>query len=166
MNIIFFNNPIGTNKINFTVTDKTVDSLKDDGVIPKNSVTLTKKYCEQMDQSEKAILVHIDKTMFDNYANPTRVIFDLDLVKMFFLDVYRLAREEAFKTLDILQLRAMIDGNKDILAKIEQDKIALRNMPDDVIRKTEGLDCFLKINKVIPEILLVDYNSKYECILK
>lgn len=166
MNIVFFNNPIGTNKISFIVTDRTVNSLKRSGIIPKNSVTLIKEYNEQMDQSEKAILVHIDKTMFDNYENPTKVVFDLDLVRMFFLDVYRFAREEVFKTLDTFQLRAIIHGNTDVLAKIEEDKIALRNMPDDVFKKIEGLDCFFKINKVIPDILLVDYNAKYEYMLK
>jgi hypothetical protein len=166
MNIIFFNNPIGTEKINFIVTEKTLLSLKNEGVIPKNSVTLIKKYDAQMDHFEKSILVHIDKVVFDNYENPREVFFDLDLVKMFFLDLYRNARAEIFKTLDALQLRAIISGNTDVLIGIEEDKAALRNMPDDVAEKMEGLDCFFKINKVIPNILLVDYAAKYEYMLK
>jgi hypothetical protein len=161
MNIVFFNAPLGTNKISFLITEKTVDALKKEGIIPKTSATLIKKYKENPSDMDRAILTHIDKVLFDNYETPTKVEFDLDLIRMFFLDIYRSARMDAFATLDTLQLRAITSGNSDLAKEIEADKVILRNLPDVVSNKIEKLDCFFKINKVIPNELLVDYKEKY-----
>jgi hypothetical protein len=166
MHIVFFNNPIGTQKLNFVTTDKSVTELKNEGIVPKKSITLVKKYNPKMDFKEKALLVHIDKTVFDNYQTPTKVIFDLDLIKMFFIDFYRSAREDIFKKLDALQFRAMISGKQDVVSLIENDKIALRKMPADVSKRISSLTDFFEINKIIPDILLIDYDSKYSYMLK
>jgi hypothetical protein len=166
MNIVFFNNPIGTKKINFLVTEETVSKLKEDGIIPKRSAVLVKEYKEDMDDKERAFLVHIDKVEFDNYKKPTEVLFDLDLVRMFFVDIYRSVREESFKTLDSLQLRAIAANKLGVAASIEEDKQILRNMPDDVMKQISELDCFFKINQVIPKNILVDYREKYGYLLK
>jgi hypothetical protein len=166
MNIIFFNNPVGTKKINFLVTEDSVDDLKNEGIIPKKSAVLVKKYQEDMNDKERAILVHIDKVEFDDYKNPTDVIFDLDLVRMFFIEVYRSVRKETFKTLDSLQIRAIVSGKHEIVESIEQDKKILRDMPNTVIKDIENLDCFFKINQVIPKNILIDYGEKYGYLLK
>jgi hypothetical protein len=166
MNIVFFNSPLGTSKLSFMITSKTVDDLKKEGTIPKESVTLLKKYQENMSDMDKAILVHIDKTLFDNYKKPTEVVFDLDLVRMFFLEMYRSVRGDILKDLDSLQIRALAKGMTDVVSEIEIDKNALRNLPNVVMDKIKNLDCFFKINKVIPQELLVDYIEKYGYRLK
>ena len=166
MNIVFFNAPLGTNKISFLVTEKTVDALKKEEIIPKTSATLIKKYNKNLSEQDQAVLTHIDKVVFDDYTKPTKVIFDLDLIRMFFLDIYRAARADIFSTLDTLQLRAITSGKSELVKEIEADKEILRNLPDVVFSKIEKLDCFFKINKIIPNELLVDYNEKYRSRLK
>jgi hypothetical protein len=166
MNIVFFNNPVGTKKINFLVTEKSAANLKREGIIPKKSAVLVKEYNENMSDKERAFLAHIDKVEFDNYENPTVVAFDLDLIRMFFIDIYRGVREETFKTLDSLQVRAMMANKPEIAASIEEDKRILRDMPDTVMKEIEKLDCFFKINQVVPKNILVDYKEKYGYMLK
>jgi hypothetical protein len=166
MNIIFFNNPVGTKKLNFVISNKSIQLLKKETVIPMDSATLVKPYNKDMSDNEKAILVHINKTEFDNYNNPTAVIFDMDLIKMFFLDIYRSARSEIFSILDILQMRAMLSGKQDIVKQIEIDKQILRDLPTEAQYKLKDLDCFFKVNKAVPRELLVDYKEKYEYLLK
>ena len=161
MNIVFFNSPLGTKKIRFLVTDKSVDYLKKEGIIPKTSSTLIKKYQEKLSDIDRAFLTHIDKAIFDDYQNPTTLQFDLDLIRLFFVEVYRAAREDVFTTLDSLQLRAISAGNENMRKEIEADKISLRNLPDVVLNKIEKLDNIFEINKLIPNELLVDYKEKY-----
>jgi len=96
MNIIFFNAPLGTNKISFLITEKTIDALKKEGIIPKTSATLIKKYDENLSDQDRAVLTHVDKVVFDDYTKPTKIEFDLDLIRMFFLDIYRAARTSTF----------------------------------------------------------------------
>ena len=166
MNIIFFNAPLGTNKISFLITEKTIDALKKEGIIPKTSATLIKKYDENLSDQDRAVLTHVDKVVFDDYTKPTKIEFDLDLIRMFFLDIYRAARTSTFETLDTLQLRAITSSKLDLVKEIEADKEILRNLLDAVSSKIEKLDCFFKINKIIPNELLVDYDEKYRSRLK
>lgn len=166
MNIIFFNSPIGTNKIRFTISDKKLDFLIKEGVIPKESATLIKKYSDNLSDMDRAFLAHIDKVVFDDYKKPTKVMFDMDLVKMFFLELYRTARMEKLTELDGLQLRALTKGMTDVVTEIEKDKIALRDMPKTIMSKIADLDCFYKVNKVLPQELMIDYNEKYGYRLK
>jgi hypothetical protein len=166
MNIVYFNNPLGTEKINFTITDLDVATLKKNNIIPKKSATLVKQYNEKMTDTAKSILVHIDKVVFDDYTNPTRVSFDMDLIKMFFLDIHRQARDAKLQILDRVQMRAMIKNDVDLISDIENDKNKLRNLPDVVAEQFINQNNFFKINKIIPNELLIDYESKYNYRLK
>ena len=111
-----------------------------------------------------ALLVHVDKLVFDDYDKPRKIEFDLDLVQLFFLEIFKGARADIFKDLDSLQLRAMMASKTDIMALIESDKEKLRNLPDNL----DYSDCktFFDISAILPEELLVDYNEKYGYMLK
>jgi hypothetical protein len=63
-------------------------------------------------------------------------------------------------------MRAMLSGKQDVVKQIENDKQILRNLPAEVQYKLKDLDCFFKVNKVVPRELLVDYKEKYEYLLK
>lgn len=166
MNIIFFNSSIGTNKLSFLISDKKPDALVKEGIIPKEAAILVKKYSQNLSDADKAFLAHIDKTVFDDYKKPTKVLFDMDLVRMFFLDMYRSVRSEKLSDLDALQLRALTKGMSDVVSDIEKDKTLLRDLPKTVMNKIAGLDCFYKVNKEIPQEILIDYNEKYGYRLK
>ena len=132
MNIVYFNTPVGTTKVAFTITDKSVHELKAEGVIPNGSQTLVKPYNENMKAEESAKHTHIDKVVFDNQDNPTDIVFDLDLLKSYFLNLYKQVRANAFKILDGYQTRALVANNSALVAEIEADKQALRDMPNNL----------------------------------
>lgn len=160
MNIVYFNTPVGTTKVAFTITDKSVHELKAEGVIPNGSQTLVKPYNENMKAEESAKHTHIDKVVFDNQDNPTDIVFDLDLLKSYFLNLYKQVRSNAFKILDGYQTRALVANNSALVAEIEADKQALRDMPNslDYSNAHTGLD----VAKTYPAALLVDYEEKYK----
>lgn len=164
MNTVFFNNPVGTKKVCFTTSNESVAKLKQMGVIPEKAVTLIKQYPKDLTPHDQAILTHIDKTEFDNYTNPTDVVFDLDLIKLFFVDVFRDMRQDAFEVLDRMQLQAMVTGKTDVAKLIENDKVALRNIPSTL----DYFACktFFDVNKIIPPEITVDYEEKYGYMLK
>jgi hypothetical protein len=159
--IFFFNYPVNTNKICLVISDKNIDQLRLDGVIPKNSAYLIEEYDEKnKDPDYLAKIVHVDKLLFDNYTNPKTVIFDLDLLGFYFVQIYKQVRGEVFLVLDNLQMRAMMKGKNDIVKMIEEDKQKLRDMPD----KLSFSECKTPsdVFKVFPEELTVDYKEKYE----
>lgn len=164
MNTVFFNNPVGTKKVCFTASNVSVAKLKQAGVIPQNAVTLVKQYPKDLTPHDQAILTHIDKTEFDNYTNPTDVVFDLDLIKLFFVDVFRDMRQDAFEVLDRMQLQAMVTGKTDVAKLIENDKVALRNIPSTL--DYSACKTFFDVNKIIPPEITVDYEEKYGYMLK
>lgn len=164
MNIVFFNNPVGTKKVCFTVSDESVTKLKQVGVIPANAVTLIKKYPADLAPQDQAILTHIDKVVFDNYTKPTNVTLDLDLIKLFFIDMFRDMRKDAFAVLDRMQVQAMVTGKTDVAKLIENDKLALRNIPSTL--DYSKCKTFFDVNKVIPPEITVDYQEKYGYMLK
>jgi hypothetical protein len=164
MNIVFFNNPVGTKKICFTTSDESVAKLKQIGVIPKKAVTLVKQYSDNPSPSERAILTHIDKAVFDNYTKPTDVVLDLELIKLFFINVFRDMRQDSFSVLDRMQLQAMVTGKTDVAKLIENDKLALRNIPSTL--DYSKCTTFFDVNKVIPPEITVDYEEKYGYMLK
>jgi hypothetical protein len=164
MNIVFFNNPVGTKKICFTASDESVAKLKQIGLIPENAVTLVKQYSDDIAPHDQVFLTHIDKVMFDNYTQPTEVVLDLELIKLFFIDVFRDMRQDAFAVLDYMQLQAIVTGKNDVAKLIENDKLALRNIPSTL----DYSECqtFFDVNKVIPPEITVDYQEKYGYMLK
>lgn len=164
MNITFFNNPVGTKKICFTTSNESVDKLKQIGVIPQKAVTLVKQYPEDLAPQDQVILTHIDKTEFDNYTKPTSIVIDLDLIKLFFINMFRDMRQDAFTVLDRMQMQAMVTGKTDVAVLIENDKVALRNIPSTL--DYSNCKTFFDVNKVIPPEILVDYQEKYGYMLK
>lgn len=159
MNVVYFNNPVGTNKVAFTITDKTVEELKQEGVIEAEAVTLVKPHDENMKAEEFAKHVHIDKVVFDDASNPTDIVFDLELLQLYYLDIFKQLRGHALKMLDAFQMRALIANKTSLVAEIEADKQALRDMPEslDYTNCTTAVD----VVRTYPQALMVDYEEKY-----
>ena len=159
MNVVYFNSPVGTNKVAYTITDKTVEELKQEGVIDAEATTLVKLHDENMKAEEYAKHVHIDKVVFDDATNPTDIVFDLELLQSYFLNLYKQVRANAFKILDAYQTRALAANNTTLVADIEADKQALRDMPNslDYSNVHTGLD----VARTYPQALMVDYEEKY-----
>lgn len=163
MNIIYYTYPEGTKKIAFTISDKKVAQLKEDGVIPKSSVVLVKKK-KDMKAEEFAKHVHIDKCVFDNYEKPKAIKFDMVLMKMYYLDLYKQIREIAFAALDNAQLRALAMSRQDLVDAIEADKRALRDLPKNL--NLTKVKTAVELSRVYPKELLIDYEEKYRSKLK
>lgn len=157
MSIIFFNSPLGTPKVQFVNTDKSKASLKKAGVIPEGAATLT----IPMPKTDEGLakLAHVDKLTFDDMKNPTDVVWDMDLVDMFWKDVYRDCRVEIMGVLDILQQRGLVKGLTDVVSQIEEDKQALRDLPEKIDYSTYS--SFVETCLHSPEEFFVDYEAKY-----
>lgn len=158
MNIIYYNYPEGTKKLAFTITDKKVKELKEIGAIPQSSVTLIKKV-KDIKAEEMAKRVHIDKCVFDSYEQPKAILFDMEMMRMYYLELYKGIREEAFAILDNLQIRALSTGRHEVVSEIEEDKRILRDMPKLVNFK--GAKTAMELSRIYPPMLLVDYEEKY-----
>lgn len=164
MNSIFFNYPYNTDKIALTVTEKTVDELKAEGVIEEQAVTLTRPFSADMPPEEEAKHNHPDKLIFNHPTEPTDVIFNMELVQMFYYNILKEIRNGILNSLDKIQLRALLQGRQDVVDQIEGDKQKLRDMKKyvDYSKVTSVLDA----THVMPHILLVDYEDKYTYRLK
>ena len=159
MNVVYFNKPVGTNKVAYTITDKTVEELKQEGVIEAEATTLVKPHNENMKAEDYAKHVHIDKVVFDDATNPTDIVFDLELLQSYYLGIFKQLRGHALKMLDAFQTRALVANKTDLVAEIEADKQALRDMPDslDYTACTTAVD----VARTYPQSLMIDYEEKY-----
>jgi len=157
--VIYFNNPQRPNKLSFIVTDKTVDYLKSQGIINNTATTLIKKFCDDEQSIEYAKQVHVDKLVFNNQDNPTDVVFDNELVQMYYIDIFRQIRKDSLDILDRLQMRAASQNYNDLVKDIETDKQLLRDIPTSLnYNKTMSI---IDISQILPQSLLVNYEEKY-----
>lgn len=164
---IFFNNPVGTEKLQFIVSDLSVEALKDNGIIPKKSAALSMPFIDKSSSIEKVALVSFpDRCVFDDYKNPTEVMLDIDLINSFVMSQIKTARLECLSLLDTYQMRAIAKNDQDVIARIESDKQKLRDIPDTI--DFENVTDFRSACKAIPFADLVPepYVSKYEDALK
>lgn len=157
MSIIFFNAPVGTPKVQFVNSDRSVAYLKKIDVIPEGATTLT--MVEPSTDEGMAKLAHVDKLTFDNMENPKEVIWDMDLVDAWWKEVYRDCRKEILADLDLLQQRALVRNLTDVVAEIEDDKQKLRDLPSTV----DYTQCTSFVQTCLhdPIELFTDYEEKY-----
>lgn len=162
MNNIFFQFPENTNRVALTVSDLSVQELKDKGVIPQSSKAVVVPAKENPSARELGMTIHVDKLRFN--ASFTAVDFDLELLAVWFLDQFRQIRDQAFKILDTYELRAVIEKREDILDSIQADKQALRDIPESI----DYASCTTpeQVANKIPFALAVDYDTKYKDLFK
>lgn len=144
------------------VTEKSLDQVKAEGIIPEEAAVLVTDHKEahEMKAEEYAKHVHIDKVKFDNYNKPSALVFDMDLLKAYYVDLYKRIRANAFGVLDGLQTRALAQKNDGLVNEIENDKQALRDMPDDL--DYSKCKTAVDVSRVYPQALMVDYEQKYK----
>lgn len=167
MKTIFFNNPVGTEKVQFTVSNDSVEKLKATGIIPKDSKTVSYPMINEDSPREmKYLTAFPDRCTFDNMENPTEVVIDIELINSFWLSETKAARLECLEVLDKLQMRALLSNRQDIVSQIEEDKQMLRDLPEkinlaDVKTAEQGLN-LIPISDLQSEV----YQYKYEAALK
>lgn len=159
MNTVFFNYPYNTDKIAFTITDKPVAELKEQGIIEEQAVTLVRPYSEDMSLDELAKHNHPDKLKFNHPTEPTDVIFNIERVQMFYYNVLKEIRDDILNSLDKIQLRALLQKREDIVDEIEADKQKLRDLAKYV--DYSKADSVFAASHVRPYILIVNYEDKY-----
>jgi uncharacterized membrane protein YukC len=81
-----------------------------------------------------------------------KIEVDLDKAKELFLDYLRKIRETKLKELDIEQLKALAIEDKQKVKEIEEEKEALRKMPDSI--NWEMVETVYDLFHVLPPILL------------
>jgi hypothetical protein len=160
MKTIFFNFPVNTPKIAFTHSDKTVKQLKGLGVIDKDAAYVEYPLIDENSSREELSLIGMpDYLQFDNENNPTAVVFDMELIEVYILDLVRSQRSIAFNYLDNIQMRAMVRGRQSVVEAAEADKEILRNMPDE-IDLSSATDYWTAYESV-PNYL-IDFQEKYK----
>jgi len=161
MKTIFFNNPVGTDKLQFTVSDKSVDKLKSDGIIPKKSKTVSYPLIDENSALElRTLVVFPDRCTFNDYENPTEVIVDIELIHSFVLNQLKVTRATHLEELDKLQVRYIAMGKTDVVAEIEADKQALRDVTDtlDFSKASDYVETMKVARK---PVMTENYKMKY-----
>ena len=161
--IIFFTPIVETGKLATIITDKSVDELKQENIIPINSKFVIKDYNEN-NLDELAVVYHSEYFKFNDDVNPTDIILNTDILKIAALEDYRTKRSEIFSVLDSLQTRALLSGNTSVASQIEADKTLLRNLPS-VIDFSSNVT-LRDFYRNPPAELFIDYKAKYESKLK
>jgi|TARA_A100001011_G_scaffold388051_2_gene466933 hypothetical protein len=108
-----------------------------------NYVEITMPFC--MDDPN-----HIARQAWELVEGKIEV--NLDKAKNLFLDHLRKIRENKFRQLDIEQLKALATENKQKVKEIEQEKEALRKMPESI--NWEMVESVYDLFHVMPPILL------------
>lgn len=159
--IIYFPNPVNSERLASIITDKEVSELIADGVFEKKTKYVVKEYNTQSQDLEYLIsLLRLEFLKFDNAKKPTDVIVDEDYIQSYYLEKIRSLRKDVLNTLDVLQMRAWAKDRLDIGKEIEEDKDILRNLPDTV--NVKNIKTLRDFEFLIPGSLLVDYNDKYK----
>ena len=161
MKTIFFNDPVGTEKVVVTHSNNTIEELKTEGVIPNTAVTVSYDFIgDDSDNESRALVVFVDRVKFDNIENPTLVKFDRDLLYAEILDDVRGYRNQRLQELDTLQLKALSKGLSDVVADIENDKQILRDIPANINFNSANNypDAFLAVPR---PILSQDFEENY-----
>jgi hypothetical protein len=161
--IIFFTPIPETGALATIITDKSVKELMDDDVIPKNSKYIIQNYLpDDLDQRLSAAYVQYMK--FDNNVNPENVVLNADMFAMAILEDVRTIRADKLEELDMLQFRASMKGDTELVDEIEQVKIELRNLPSTLnLSNKNRINDFSDINI---NSALINYKEKYEQRLK
>lgn len=158
MNVIFYTPIPETRRLATIVTNESIKDLKLEGVIPSRSKTLEVEYNEQ-DPELMIKIYHIEYMKFDSYVSPKSVVPDIELYSMAALEDIRTKRASLFNRLDSLQTRALIAGNTDLVAEIEEDKKSLRDLPDRF--QTGECENILDVYRAVPLDIYIDYEEKY-----
>lgn len=161
MKTIFYNYLLGTEKLAFTVTEKTPLQLIQGGVIPEGAAYLVfPVYDESMPIEERVKYIKTQHTYFDDYKNPTKVLVDYNAIMFAIVEDIRLERNQHLEVLDNLQQRALIRRKMDLVDEMEIDKQALRDCINEIditdYNKPQDFQDF------IPDIMDINYKSKYE----
>ena len=161
MKTIFYNYLLGTEKLAFTITDKSPLQLMEDGVIPEGAAYLVfPVFDESMPIEEKTKYIDTEYSYFDDYTNPTEVLIDYNDIMFSIVEDMRQERDCHLIQLDNLQQRALIKGKKDLVDEIEKDKQLLRDCINgiDITKYNKPQD----FQNFVPDIMDIDYKSKYE----
>jgi len=161
MKTIFYNHPIGTPKVCFTVSDKSVTELKKEGVIPKKSVSVSYDFIDENSSEELRTLTSFpDRCEFDDIKKPTKVVIDIELIHSFVLTEIKEARNMCLTDLDRVQVRYMAMGDAKTVASIESDKQNLRDLPDTLdFSKAQTYSESMLVGNI--PALTADYKVKY-----
>ena len=165
MNTIFYNLIEGTEKLAAVTTDLSISELVERGVFTLDTPYLILPEISEdttTDTDLYAKFIHVDKTKFDNYINPTALLWDYDILNAWMLQEIRDAREIHFQHLDALQLQAMSKNSTSALQAIEADKQTLRDIPQnidwsDVVTYE---DCFEKGPEILGHRMREKYRGK------
>ena len=162
MRKVYFNPNKNLEKVCFTITDKSVDELKELKIIPKFSKTLELPVLERKDMSdaEKVGLDFPELVKFKGEGDNLELVVDEEKVRVFLVELLREARVEKLEELDSLQLRGLVQNNTEVIKEIEEDKEILRNLTANCFYVTSNNPIDSLNHRPIE--LVTDYRQKYE----
>ena len=161
MNTIFYNFPLGTPKVCFTVSDLTVEELKNTNIIPQDSVTVVyPEITESSTVEEQALTAYPDRCEFDDLTNPTLVRLDLELIETLVLSFAKGCRELCLEDLDKVQLRSLVRNDTATTALIEAEEHLAEYARDK--RLLSSCTTYQEMYEAVPDYVTVDYLAKYQ----
>lgn len=108
----------------------------------------------------KVELDYFNCLSFDDMSKPTKVIVDIELAKIKFMERIRSDRDKKLQETDYELTLATNYGYTELLPEIMDDKRVLRDLPDTIdLSLVKSVEDFYRITPVELEI---DYRSKYE----
>jgi hypothetical protein len=165
MRIVFFNIDEKTEKLAYVNTDDHISKLVENGIIIKGSAYLEMIIDENnMSNEEKLMLNSPEKLIFDNYKNPSKVMFDMDIYIADKLSEIREIKNLILKFLDGVQIRALAENRLDINLQINKDKQVLRDLTDNI--DLNKIKSPIKIIEYMPECFSINYKLKYDTLFK
>lgn len=154
---VFFQRDKQSQPLSVVITNENPENLVGK-IIPEGCKYLAVEF-DNPTKEDKIKFTHVDKVLFNDYENPTKLILNSVAFSESIVDKIRAIRIPILAQLDSLQTRALIKGKTELVEEIEQDKQYLRDCTDKI--KSRNFSKISELNKKLDPALTTDYEAKY-----
>ena len=151
---IYFHNPeFVVSNLNVIETEKSVDELKEIGVLTDDCSFLA------LPKDATVPTTYTEYLTFDDMDNPSEIIYNMDLARSDYLEDIRGERNQILEKLDKIQMRLIGQGRTEDVQKAEKDKEVLRNITESL--PLDSAKTVEELYMIKPPELSIDYEYKY-----
>lgn len=155
MQAYYYTSPVEDLHVALIITEKSPQQLVQENVFKEDTKYIQVEYSGVSDPN----FIFVDMIKFDDPENPTKIVPWFEKLNEKYLEEIRLQRANKFAVLDAIAVRAISQNRTDILALVEADKQALRDLPENI--DTSNFTEVKEFVTLFPVILNVNYYSKY-----
>lgn len=154
---VFFQREKGAKPLSVVLTHEDPEGLVGK-VIPEDCKYLAIDF-ENPSEEDRIKFSHVDKVLFDNYNNPTKLVLNSEAFSEAIVGKVRGIRASLLTKLDNLQTRALVRGKTELVQEIEKDKQYLRDCT--TLLKSRKFSKVIELRKNLDPALTTDYEAKY-----